>query len=83
MIERYLKVEDVCAELGVSKRQLYYWRDSGLFEPTRHGKYTERDVQRIARIRTLMVDMRLPLGFVAQLLHDPAAVTDRLLELAK
>ena len=83
MIETYLKVDDVCAELGITKRQLYYWQDNGLFRPDRHGKYTQRDIQRVAHVRTLVVDMGLPLGFVAQLLKKPEEVTARLLELAQ
>lgn len=71
----YLDTEDTQEEVGISRRQLNYWREKGLITPELGEdakRFTAADIQRLKFIRFLIVDRSLPVEVVKQLLAEVA-----------
>lgn len=69
----YLDTEDTQEEVGISRRQLNYWREKGLITPELGEdakRFTAADIQRLKFIRFLIVDRSLPLEVVKRLLAE-------------
>lgn len=62
----------VVARSGVRRSALLRFEEWGLLEPTRAGNqrlYSEADIDRIRRIRRLMIDLGINLAGAAAVLH--------------
>lgn len=71
----YLDTEDTLEEVGITRRQLNYWKEKELFTPEFGGdskKFTERDVKLLKFARRLIVDQGFPVE-VAKRLIDAAS----------
>jgi DNA-binding transcriptional MerR regulator len=74
----YLDTEDTLEEVGISRRQLNYWREKVLFTPefgTDAKKFTEKDVKILKFARRLIVDQQFPVE-VAKRLIDAVTSAD-------
>jgi DNA-binding transcriptional MerR regulator len=63
----YRDLEDTLHDVGISPRQLSYWRQKGLFTPElgdRPKGYTARDTEQLRVLKRLVVDLKLPIETV-------------------
>jgi len=70
----YLDTEDTLEEVGISRRQLNYWREKELFTPELGSdakKFTERDIKLLKFAQGLIVEQQFPVE-VAKRLIDAA-----------
>jgi DNA-binding transcriptional MerR regulator len=74
----YLDTEDTLEEVGISRRQLNYWREKELFTPE-YGqdakKFTEKDIKILRFARRLIVEQQFPVE-VAKRLIDAVTSAD-------
>ncbi len=81
----YFDINDTIDEVGISRRQLGYWESEGLIEAelgSESKKYTVNDIRRLKALRHLIVDRKLPLPLVKELVSgglDDAVEFSRLL----
>lgn len=69
----YKDRSDTLEEVGITQRQLNYWRAEGLFVPSlgpRSKYYTAQDIKRLLFLRRLIVELRLPIDTAKHLLVD-------------
>jgi DNA-binding transcriptional MerR regulator len=74
----YLDTEDTLEEVGVSRRQLNYWREKELFSPELGDdakKFTEKDIKLLKFARRLIVEQQFPVE-VAKRLISAATSSD-------
>jgi DNA-binding transcriptional MerR regulator len=67
----YRNTEDTLEDVGITRRQLDHWRKAGLFDPERGPgtKYfTEADTEHLRFLKRLIVDLKLPVGTVKELI---------------
>jgi DNA-binding transcriptional MerR regulator len=72
----YLDIKDTIEEVGISRRQLGHWQDQGLISPElgpEAKRYTESDIARLKILKQLVVDQRLPIPFVKELVEGSPA----------
>ena len=66
----YRNVEDTLEDVGITQRQLGYWRKQGLFTPELGSKakfFTEDDTARLRFLKRLIDDLGLPVATVKRL----------------
>lgn len=66
----YLDIEDTIAEVDISRRQLGHWEAQGLIEPELGAgvnKFTVQDIRRLKALRRLIVEQKMPLAMVKEL----------------
>ena len=66
----YFDIEDTIAEVDITRRQLGHWESQGLIEPelgAGANKYTVRDIGRLTALRHLIVEQKMPLALVKEL----------------
>jgi DNA-binding transcriptional MerR regulator len=71
----YFDIEDTIAEVGISRRQLGHWQDQGLLRPELGqgtNKYTVTDIRRLKALKHLIVERRLPISLVKELVEGGA-----------
>ncbi len=74
----YLDTEDTLEEVGISRRQLNYWREKGLFTPEFGDdakKFTEKDIKLLKFARRLIVEQGFPVEIAKRFID--AAQTSR------
>src|SRR5215211_558028 len=74
----YLNIEDTIDEVGITRRQLDHWEDQGLLVPELGAdakKYTVKDLRRLKALRHLIVDQKLPLSLVKDLVDGDTDYT--------
>jgi DNA-binding transcriptional MerR regulator len=74
----YLDTEDTLEEVGISRRQLNYWREKELFKPefgSDAKKFTEKDIKILKFARQLIVEQQFPVD-VAKRLIDAVNTAD-------
>lgn len=65
----YWNMADTMRELELTRRQLRHWEEEGVFVPEiGYGRYTPRDIERLRKLRVLIVDEKMPLKAVRRLL---------------
>lgn len=67
----YRNAEDTIADVGISQRQLGYWRKQGLFKPELGSKtkyFTEADTDHLRFLKDLIVGLGLPISTVQELI---------------
>jgi DNA-binding transcriptional MerR regulator len=67
----YRNTDDTLEDIGITRRQLGHWRKSGLFDPelgptTKY--FTEDDTEHLEFLKRLIVDLKLPVGTVKELI---------------
>lgn len=68
----YFDIEDTITEVGISRRQLGHWQEQGLLKrelETGPNKYTVTDIRRLKALKHLVVDQRLPISLVKELVE--------------
>lgn len=73
--ERLLSIGAAAAQAGVTERALRYYQELGLLSPSGHTKggmrrYSQADLERVARIRELQVLLGLNLDEIADVLRN-------------
>ena len=73
--ERLLSIGAAAAQAGVTERALRYYQQLGLLEPSAHTKggmrrYSQRDLERVSRIRELQTLLGLNLDEIAHVLRN-------------
>ena len=73
--ERLLSIGAAAARAGVTERALRYYQELGLLVPCAHTKggmrrYSEKDLERVARIRELQTLLGLNLDEIAEVLRN-------------
>lgn len=66
----YKNLDDTIEEVGITRRQLSYWRKNELFKPEFGPKakfFTPRDIQRLEFLKRLIDDLGLPIAIVRRL----------------
>jgi DNA-binding transcriptional MerR regulator len=69
----YRNAEDTLEDVGITQRQLGYWRKHGLFNPELGPKtkyFTEQDTDQLRFLKRLIVDLELPVDRVKILLDS-------------
>lgn len=69
----YFDIEDTISEVGITRRQLSHWESQGLMGPELgedSKKYTIGDIRRLKALRYLIVELKLPLPFVKELVSS-------------
>ena len=65
----YKDFPDTLAEVGITRKQLTYWRSKGLFEPELGpGKFTARDIAQLLALKRLIVELGLRIETVQRLI---------------
>lgn len=67
----YLDTEDTLEEVGISRRQLNYWREKGLIVPELgedEKRFTEKDIRLLKFLRQLIVDQSFPVEIVRRII---------------
>ncbi len=75
----YRNADDTLEDVGITLRQLRYWRQQGLFNPELGPKtkfFTEQDTKRLRFLKRLIVDLGLPVATVQQLISSAGAEDD-------
>ncbi len=75
---RLLRIQEVCAEVGLTPRSVRYYEELGLLTPAARSEgdyrlYDEGDVERLRFIKGLRDDAGFSLAEIAQLLEDEEA----------
>jgi DNA-binding transcriptional MerR regulator len=68
----YLDTEDTLEEVVISRRQLNYWREKGLFTPEfgeDAKKFTEKDIKLLKFARRLIVEQQFPVEVAKRLIE--------------
>ncbi len=63
----YLDTEDTLEEVGITRRQLNYWCEKGLFTPelgSEAKKFTEKDIKLLKFAQRLIVEQQFPVEVV-------------------
>lgn len=70
VIPFYRNAADTLASVGITKRQLNYWRKAGLFHPELEGgdKFTSDDTMQLYLLKALIVELGLPISTVQKLM---------------
>ncbi len=66
----YFDIEDTIAEVGITRRQLGHWESLGLMQSElgpESKKYTVQDIRRLKALRHLIVDQKLPIPLVKEI----------------
>src|SRR5437588_775363 len=68
----YKNTRDTLAEVGITNRQLSYWRKEGLLKPElRDGKrFTESDIEQLNFLKRLIVDFGLSAETVRRMTEE-------------
>ncbi len=75
---RLLRIQEVCADVGLTPRSVRYYEELGLLRPAKRSEgdyrlYDEADVERLRFIKGLRDDAGFSLAEIAQLLEDEEA----------
>lgn len=65
----YFDIEDTIAEVDISRRQLSHWESQGLMQAElgpKSNRYTVQDIRRLKALKHLVVDRKLPLPLVKE-----------------
>ncbi len=68
----YFDIEDTIAEVEISRRQLSHWLDQGLLKrelASDTNKFTVTDIRRLKALKHLIVDQKLPIPLVKELVE--------------
>jgi DNA-binding transcriptional MerR regulator len=68
----YLDTEDTLEEVGISRRQLNYWREKELFTPelgSDANKFTEKDIKLLKFAQGLIVEQQFPVEVAKRLIE--------------
>jgi DNA-binding transcriptional MerR regulator len=68
----YLDTEDTLEEVGITRRQLNYWREKELFTPELgedSKKFTEKDIKLLKFARGLIVEQQFPVEVAKRLIE--------------
>lgn len=70
VIPFYRNAADTLTSIGITKRQLNYWRKAGLFHPELEGgdKFTSDDTLQLYFLKALIVELGLPISTVKKLM---------------
>ena len=79
----YLDTDDTCEEVGITRRQLGYWENAGVFCPEVRGKYTDRDLRMLRVIRQLVVEYGVPITLMRELQQESTQVFNWMDEYAR
>jgi DNA-binding transcriptional MerR regulator len=77
----YFDAEDTIAEVGITRRQLGHWQDQGLLQPELgegKNKYTALDIRRLKALRYLIVEQKMPIPLVKELVEGGEEYVSRL-----
>jgi DNA-binding transcriptional MerR regulator len=69
----YRNVEDTLEDVGITQRQMGYWRKHGLFNPELGPKtryFTQEDTERLRFLKQLIDDLGLPIDTVKHLIES-------------
>ena len=69
----YKSLEHTLEDVGITARQLNYWRKHGLFKPEMDDNpryFTETDIDQLKFLRRLIVEIRLPVETVGHMLEE-------------
>jgi DNA-binding transcriptional MerR regulator len=72
----YLDTEDTLEEVGITRRQLNYWRGKGLVTPELGAdakRFTEKDVRLLKFLRRLIVDQGFPVEIAKRIIENTRA----------